>query len=254
MKIMKKLSFLCMLLTTVVCSVIAAYADEEVTDKDTGLLTPDYIYNQYISETKDIVENDEAFKTWMKTSFDIPAFKDDYLKFSDNNTEEKWDKLSDFDKMNFKILSSEVKSDLMNRNFKDMDDFVKQYNYYENWATNSCKDDENVAAYFVSLRKVLEWEYSYFEKNNTVYDLFNNSQSEEVTSEQLDKDPEVNDIKNALSGDDDKNKTSDKKADKNSNVFITVLKNNIVTIILAGITAILFIIVFFNKIRNKNNN
>lgn len=245
MKIMKKGLILLMMLSAIVtCSFITASADELETDKKTGLATPESVWNNYIDNTKDIVENDTELNQWMEENFNNDNTKKRYIKNYNKASEEKWDSFSTFEKFNCSVLAIDEKMNLNNRNFKDEDDFWDEYTYYEQWAKNTCKTSENIEPFFDEVEKVVRWQYQYYEKTNNTYDFFAGSE-EEVTTENLEDDSEYQDIKNALLDEDetDANINDDKDGEIS---FATIILIIVVVIVIIGGVTIVFI-------KNKND-
>ena len=242
--ILKKGLILLMMLSTIVtCSFITASADELETDKKTGLVTPESVWNNYIDNTKDIIENDTELNEWMK-GYDVPGYLKQYLEFSDKNTEEEWNKFSNFEKFNFIVFIKGAKMNLNNMNFKDEDDFWDEYTYYEQWAKNTCKTSENIEPFFDEVEKVVRWQYQYYEKTNNTYDFFAGSE-EEVTTENLEDDSEYQDIKNALLDEDEAD--ANINDDKDGGIsFATIILIIVVVIVIIGGVTIVFI-------KNKND-
>ena len=242
--ILKKGLILLMMLSAIVtCSFITASADELETDKKTGLATPESVWNNYIDNTKDIVENDTELNEWMK-KHDAPVFLKQYLSCSDKNTEEEWKEFNDFEKFNYIFFNVNVKSSLQNRSFKNEDDFWDEFSYKKASAQNSCKTSTNIDAFFTEIEKVARWQYQYYEKTNNAYDFFA-GREEEVTTENLEDDSEYQDIKNALLDEDEAD--ANINDDKDGGIsFATIILIIVVVIVIIGGVTIVFI-------KNKND-
>lgn len=241
-----------------------AITDPKTSAEDMGEMTKDYgekLVEDFMKEFN-YLESDSSFQTTINR-YTTDKCKKDFLDCANSRgvdaniyTEKKWDSCSEFEKTMYMLLFVRPNNILLGANSADYattkEDFVEYIGLFAGL--------DGAEEYADKIISIWGWQYDYYKVTGRVEDFFQNMKIEEDSSEvnqeekedskkeQISKTPEKN------SADvDDKNKDAKERRKELSSKenYLSIINENIVSILLVLISAGILLFLYIRK--RKNN-
>lgn len=247
--------------------------DEEIkyseNDESTGLKSPDVIYDEFVEKTS-FLKNPENYNQTFKLVYTTNMEKELYLKYTNLGSEEKWNTMSDYEKFvyNETSLSPYLEIVISNETYKNTDEFIrKAYDmetakFYDSMIPNRGEEVRE------ALENVWRWQYDYFQITGSVYNFYEAKYEYEIVNaptiqvQQMLEETETQEIvivetEEELPEELETSTEVHEEVEKENGLWKLFKENaskNIVTLCLALILFIAFVIVKIKEKKDMENN